>query len=80
MKNILIIDDDPVILSLMKMMLPEKKYKSKTAESGCKGLEMIKNEKFDVVVTDLIMPQIEGLEVQNLSQCPAADESKQTST
>ncbi len=63
MKKILIIDDDPIILSLMQAMLSKHEYITKTAGDGHEGLEMIKHEQFDVVVTDLIMPQIDGMEV-----------------
>ncbi|AEL26296.1 sigma-54-dependent transcriptional regulator [Cyclobacterium marinum] len=73
MPKILIIDDEKVIRSTLKEILEYEKYEIFEAEDGVKGLEMLKNEDFDLVLCDIKMPKMDGMEV--LSK--AAELSKQ---
>jgi len=63
MPKILIIDDEKVIRSTLKEILEYEKYEIFEAQDGEKGLEMIKNEDFDLVLCDIKMPKMDGMEV-----------------
>ncbi len=63
MAKILIIDDERMIRRTMKDVLEYEKYEVFEAEDGLSGLEMIKNNKFDLVFCDIKMPGLDGIEV-----------------
>ncbi|WP_162341716.1 sigma-54-dependent transcriptional regulator [Cyclobacterium salsum] len=63
MPKILIIDDEKVIRSTLKEILEYEKYEIFEAQDGEKGLEMIQNEEFDLVLCDIKMPKMDGIEV-----------------
>jgi excisionase family DNA binding protein len=60
--NILVVDDDETIRSLFKKTLKELGHKVITAETGLKGLELVKQQDFAMVFLDLKMPGIDGVE------------------
>ena len=62
MSKILIIDDDHHILIMVKAMLERAGFKVELASNGVEGLIMFKKTPFDLVITDIIMPEKEGLE------------------
>ena len=62
-KKILIIDDDPLIRKIFSKYLVGKKYTIVSAENGSSGIEIFHKEKPDLVLTDLRMPQVTGLDV-----------------
>lgn len=62
MQKILIIEDDHHILLMMKKMLDNKDFEITLASNGKEGLEIFKKNTFDLVITDIIMPEKEGLE------------------
>lgn len=62
-KRILIIDDEPLIRRAMADYLSEFEYETVTATDGAEGLEQARTESFDVVLVDLRMPRVDGLEV-----------------
>lgn len=61
-KKILILDDDPLILSFLKIVF-ESGWEVVTASSGAEGIEKIEREHFDVILTDLVLPGADGIEV-----------------
>jgi len=61
--KVIIVEDEPVFRLIYKGVLENAGYKVLEAEDGVKGLEMIKNEKPDVVLLDLILPRMGGYEV-----------------
>ncbi len=61
MKKILCVDDDPNILELYKDELSEEGYHVILARNGKEALRKFENEKFDVVVIDIRMPQMDGI-------------------
>ena len=63
MKKLLIIDDERPILEVMEIFLTRKGYEVRTAENGKKGLEIFEQESLNLVITDIKMPVMEGLEV-----------------
>jgi serine phosphatase RsbU (regulator of sigma subunit) len=61
--RILVIDDDAAILRSISAYLEDSGYTVKTSENGKEGLEMFEHDKLDLVLTDLHMPVLGGLEV-----------------
>lgn len=62
MPHILVIDDDDLIRNLMERMLRNAGYEVTVAVNGLKGLAAYKAAPTDLVITDLIMPDMEGIE------------------
>ncbi len=63
MANILIIDDEKPIRRTVAEILEFEKYKVDQAEDGEQGLSMIKNKKYDLVLCDIKMPKMDGIDV-----------------
>jgi DNA-binding NtrC family response regulator len=61
--EILFVDDDTTILSLVEEYLTTFNYRISVVDNGLKALELIKDKDFDVVFTDFKMPDITGLEL-----------------
>ncbi len=62
MSAILVIDDDPAVREVVREMLRGEGHEVSTADNGRQALEALAAEVFDLVVTDLIMPEQEGIE------------------
>ena len=63
MQNILIIDDDEQIRKMYEIFLESEGFKVQSAGSGEEGLRTFWKNEFDLVITDLFMPGIDGLYV-----------------
>ncbi len=63
MKNILIIDDNENILNIFKQLLLDEGYRVTTANNGTIGIILFMRQNFDLVITDLNMPEMNGLDV-----------------
>ena len=61
--KILLIDDDPFARQLYGDYLEEAGFEVEKAESGEHGLELLTPGRFDVLLTDLLLPGLGGLEV-----------------
>jgi DNA-binding response OmpR family regulator len=59
-KTILLVDDDPVVLTAMRTVLQRKGYRVVTADDGNAGLAAAEREAPDLVVLDMMMPQKSG--------------------
>jgi DNA-binding response OmpR family regulator len=62
MAHILIIEDDPAVRSLLAEMLTRRGHTVQQAENGQDGIHAFRTRPSELVITDLIMPQKEGLE------------------
>ena len=62
MATILLIDDDPLVAFTVERMLEGGGFSVIRAGDGEKGLRLLKEGKFDLVITDIIMPVKEGIE------------------
>ena len=62
MANILVVDDDPQIGKLLEKVLGRAGHKVSIAANGKEGMRIFRGGKFDLLITDLIMPEKEGLE------------------
>jgi class 3 adenylate cyclase len=60
---ILVIDDDPINRQMLTRLLEQDSYRVDTAAGGRQGLEMLRADPFDVVLLDLVMPEMDGYEV-----------------
>jgi len=62
MHRILVIDDDEILNDMIVQLLSGAGFTAKGAHDGGRGLELMKQESFDLVITDIVMPEKEGLE------------------
>jgi len=62
MVRILIIDDDPQILNMLGQTLEREGHKVVDAPNGKEGLKLYRENPTDLVITDLIMPEKDGIE------------------
>jgi CheY-like chemotaxis protein len=63
MPKVLVIDDQPDVLTLTGLLLKHLGYDVVLADNGVKGLELYRREHPDVIVLDLTMPEMGGIEV-----------------
>jgi two-component system KDP operon response regulator KdpE len=72
--HILVIDDEPQILRALRTILTEKKFKVTTANRGEEGLALAAASMPDIVILDLGLPDMDGIEVcarlREWTQCP----------
>ncbi|MFO7798531.1 MAG: response regulator [Rhodohalobacter sp.] len=61
--TVLLIEDDPVISKLIEFKLKRNNYKFELRENGFSGFEAIKELKPDLVILDIMLPSVNGLEV-----------------
>ncbi|HLE28679.1 MAG TPA: response regulator [Anaerolineales bacterium] len=62
-KRVVCIEDEPEMIDLVKLILSRKGYQVIGAMGGREGLEAIAREKPDIVLLDLMMPDMDGWEV-----------------
>lgn len=62
-KAILVADDDPQVLALLNEILSEEGYSVETAPDGQKALDNIGSQKFDLLISDVRMPGMDGFEL-----------------
>jgi DNA-binding response OmpR family regulator len=62
-KKILVIEDDPDIIEICRDYLKAAGYTVTTAQDGAKGLATARREKPDLIVLDLMLPEMDGLDV-----------------
>ena|SRR5690242_20169358 len=75
--SILVVDDDPEIVSMLSTRLGKRGYKISTAEDGHRALEVAKRERPDLVLLDVMMPGKSGWEVARaLKQDPVTQDVK----
>jgi len=61
--RILVVDDEPVILQLFVNLFEGRGYKVDTAVNGCDAVEQIALKGYDLIVTDVRMPEMNGIEL-----------------
>ena len=70
-KTIITVDDSMSIRETVKMTLQTVGYKVFTAEDGARGLQVCKEQKADLIITDLNMPNVDGITlITNLRALP----------
>ena len=63
MKKVLIIEDDPDILELLQIHLTDLDCESEIAMDGVQGLEQAEKQSFDLIILDIMLPKLDGLDV-----------------
>ena len=61
--KILVVDDQQDHCEVIKMILESKGYEVMTCNSGQEALALLKDSEFDLLITDLSMPEMYGLEL-----------------
>lgn len=61
--RILIVEDDETLLDVLKYNLSKEGYRVVTAIDGLQGLEVARTEKPDLIILDIMLPKLDGLEV-----------------
>ncbi len=62
-KKILVVDDDRALLKMLRLMLTKNNYKVKDMPSGDKLMETVRAFKPDLIVLDLMLPDVDGLDL-----------------
>ena len=65
MARILIIDDDQAVRLTVKLLLDRQGHEAMIAESARHGLKLLESQSFDLLIVDIFMPDIDGLETIN---------------
>lgn len=72
MASILVIDDHAAVLETVKVILAKQGHEIRTAPNGRLGMAQMAKRKFDLVITDIIMPEQDGIEtIERLRQISA---------
>ncbi len=62
-KTIMVVDDNPDIVTIVKTILEGKGFDVLSASSGQELLNLLQNKKPDLIILDIMMPEMDGLEV-----------------
>lgn len=62
MAKILIVEDDPTTVQLIEFLLKKNDYEVLIAHNGVEALEISKKEKSDLILMDVMMPKMDGIE------------------
>jgi DNA-binding response OmpR family regulator len=72
--KIIVIDDDAAVTDLLSVLLKSHGFEVRATNNSTEGLNLIREEKFDLVILDLMMPEMDGWEickeVRSFSQVP----------
>ena len=68
MKKILLIEDEKLLASLLKKKLTQEGYRVEVSKDGVEGLNKMKEKKPDIILLDIIMPNMGGFEVMEKMQ------------
>ncbi len=62
-EKILIVDDEPIIRDALAFKLRKEGFKTEVVEDGEKAIEILDNEEFDIIISDIMMPFVSGYEL-----------------
>lgn len=63
MDKLLIVDDEPILLKGLKFSLKQDNYDVDTAVDGKNALELVAKNKYDLIILDVMLPELSGIEV-----------------
>lgn len=63
MKKILVVDDEPSIVTLLTFNLEKEGYQVASATDGLDGLQLALTETFDFIILDVMLPSLDGIEI-----------------
>lgn len=61
--NVLVVDDEPHVCRLIEDILESDEFRCKSVQSGREAMRLLLEEKFDVIILDLLMPGISGMDL-----------------
>ncbi|MBI4553523.1 MAG: response regulator, partial [Candidatus Latescibacteria bacterium] len=61
--RILIVDDEEDVRHVLQLMIEQEGYACQTAANGAEGLVALRRQDFDIVLTDLRMPEMDGIDL-----------------
>lgn len=61
--TVLLVEDDQMILDMYKLRLEKEGYRIFTTDKGSEALELAKHEKPDVILLDVILPEVDGFSI-----------------
>ncbi|MDD5693427.1 MAG: response regulator [Patescibacteria group bacterium] len=64
--KILVVDDNKSVCSIYQSMLNSQGYEAETAVDGQTALDLMKKESFDLLLLDIMMPQMDGLHILDI--------------
>lgn len=64
--KILVVDDDREILDTLRQVLTNEKFNALTTDSGREGLDLAREKEPDLIILDIVLPDLDGLEICNL--------------
>ena len=73
MARILVIDDDEAIRSVVTLLLSQKGHEVESAKNGRHGFKAVEERDFDLLIVDIFMPEMDGLETIRLLRTVKAD-------
>lgn len=68
MKKVCIIDDDVEMLRLLRKLISKKGYYVADFQDSQAGIAAVENQRFDLLITDILMPEVDGIEVIRRAQ------------
>jgi len=74
--SVLVVDDEPTITEVVARYLERAGYRAHVASDGPQALELVARQRPDLVVLDLMLPGIDGLEVMRRIRTPAPDRDR----
>ena len=61
MANILVVEDEPTVSAFIAKALALSGHEAKVAEDGQRALEVLAEERFDLMLSDIVMPELDGI-------------------
>jgi phosphate regulon transcriptional regulator PhoB len=71
-RRVLIVEDEPDIVELLSYNLKKEGFLTWSARNGSEALKMIRSEKYDLIVLDIMLPEIDGLELCRILKADSA--------
>jgi CheY-like chemotaxis protein len=62
-RTVLVVDDDGSVLKMVDLLLSDSGFEVIVAPSGSEGLKVLESRTVDLIITDIIMPEMEGIEL-----------------
>jgi len=76
-KKVLVVDDDPYILMSLEFLMKKNGYDVMVARNGIEALALVKQQKPDVILLDIMMPDVDGYEIcEYIKKCDKLKHTK----
>ncbi|MCA3014047.1 MAG: response regulator [Myxococcaceae bacterium] len=70
--RILVVEDEPVIRELVRSLLSDSDVEVECAGTGAEGLKLARTQRFDLILLDVVLPQLDGITVCRMLKADAA--------